>query len=69
MSRQGFIDVDPRKVAARRLPVPVVLPADIPSPDQALVIGYVGKRGGRELIREDLAARGYIEGRDFLMAA
>lgn len=66
---QGFIDIDPRKVAARRLPVPVVLPADIPSPDQALVIGYVGKRGGRELIREDLAARGYIEGRDFLMAA
>lgn len=65
----GFIDIDPRKAAAGRLPIPVVLPLDMPSAERAFVVGYVGKRGARELIRNDLATRGYVEGRDFLMAA
>ena len=35
----------------------------------ALVLGYVGKRGAREVARGHLEPRGFKEGRDFLFAA
>jgi glycosyltransferase involved in cell wall biosynthesis len=65
----GYIDIDAKKSRASLNGRPVVLPEQIPPPHQALVLGYVAKRGARELIRENLEQRGYFEGRDFYMAA
>ncbi len=67
----GFIDIDPKKQtrALGGTGLPVLAPAEIPAPAAAFVLGYVGSRGARELIRAALRARGYEEGRDFLMGA
>lgn len=67
----GYIDIDPKK-AGRALGgtgVPVIAPAEIPPPEEAFVLGYVGTRGARELHRAELTRRGFVEGRDFLMCA
>jgi glycosyltransferase involved in cell wall biosynthesis len=65
----GYIDIDPAKVRRQRLPVPVLMPEEMPGPGTAFVLGYVGNRGARELIRAALSDRGFIDGADFLMAA
>ena len=65
----GYVDIDPRKTGKRVGGVPVIGPEALPQPGRAFVLGYVGSRGARELIRAELARRGYSEGRDFLMCA
>lgn len=65
----GYVDIDPAKCLPGRQKRPAVLPQQLPPPDQALVVSYVGKRGARTLIRDFLNAHGFVEGRDFLMAA
>lgn len=64
----GYIDVDAKKQG--RLGgtgAPVIGPGALPAPGEITVLGYVAKRGVRELCREELRARGYAEGRDFWM--
>ena len=41
----------------------------LPLPGEVFVLGYVSAWGARELIRDALTRRGYVEGDDFLMAA
>lgn len=65
----GYIDIDPAKTRASRLPVPVLPPDAMPGPDDSFVLGYVGNRGARDLVRSRLVSRGFTEGSDFLMAA
>jgi len=67
----GYIDVDAKKTtpALGGTGVPVIAPADLPPPGKIFVLGYVSSRGAREHIRAELRARGYVEGRDFLMCA
>jgi glycosyltransferase involved in cell wall biosynthesis len=67
----GYIDVDAKKAtrAIGGTGLPVVGPAALPPPGEWFVLGYVSSRGARELIRAELRARGYVEGRDFLMCA
>lgn len=67
----GYIDVDAKKTtpALGGSGPPVIGPAGLPEPGRCLVLGYVASRGARELIRAALRARGYAEGRDFLMCA
>jgi len=65
----GYIDVDARKIGTRVAGVPVIAPESIPPREACFVIGAVGVRGARELIRADLAARGGVEGADFIFAA
>ena len=71
MRAAGFIDIDPKKQtrALGGTGLPVLAPTEIPAPAAAFVLGYVGSRGARELIRAALRARGHEEGRDFLMGA
>lgn len=66
----AYVDIDPRKVG-RVLPggQPVVSPAQLPSPAQAFILGYVSNPGARDLIRGRLGTAGFVEGQDFLMAA
>lgn len=65
----GYIDIDPKKQMRRFRNRPVIGPEALPPPNDVFVLGYVSKRGARELIRARLADAGYAEGRDFLMAA
>lgn len=69
MRIDGFVDVDPRKhgrvIQGRR----VIAPVEIPSPRDVVVLGYVAKRGARELARSTLNGHGFVEGRDAWMAA
>jgi len=75
LTRLGFaveqaIDIDPRKIG-RRLgnTVPVRSPDDALSRRGGPVLGAVGSRGARELIRRRLVRAGIEEGRDFLFLA
>ncbi len=69
LSPEGFVDVDPHKWGRHRDGRWVVGPDRLPSPAQAVVLVHVGRLGARELIRAHLAAAGYVEARDFWVAA
>jgi len=66
---EGFIDVDPKKANRHRDGRRVVMAGDLPERGAAFVIVGVANRGARELIAAHLTERGWIEGRDFLLAA
>lgn len=66
---RGFIDVDPKKWGRHRDGRTVMGPQAVPEPERVMIVGLVPKRGARELIRTQLPARRYVEGRDFWMAA
>ena len=65
----GFIDVDPNKVGGQRDGRPVRMHDDLPDKQQAFIIVGVAKRGVREEIQQLLDDAGWIEGRDYLLAA
>lgn len=62
-----FVDIDPRKIGHVRRGVRVVGREDV-TRDHLIVVA-VGTRGARDLVRLDLTARGFVEGRDFIAAA
>ena len=67
----GYIDVDAKKTG-RGLGgtgVPVLAEGALPPPGNIFVLSYVTTRGARDYNRGQLTARGYVEGRDFLMCA
>jgi glycosyltransferase involved in cell wall biosynthesis len=65
----GYIDVDAKKTGKKVGGVPVVPPEQLPLRETSFVLGYVGTRGARDLIRAALVKSGRSEGRDFLMCA
>lgn len=65
----GFIDIDPKKTGRQKLGQRIHEESELPSKDDAFVIVCVGTRGARQIIREKLRARGFVEQRDFLCAA
>lgn len=65
----GFVDIDPRKIGQTVGGLVVRSPDDLPARCDAFVIGGVGARGARALIRERLEGSGFAEGEDFLLAA
>lgn len=67
----GYVDVDEKKWtrAIGGTGRPVIGPGELPAAERAVVLGYVAKRGARELIRAALRGAGRVEGRDFFMAA
>lgn len=69
LTPQGFIDVDRKKWGRHRDGRQVVGPDQLPAPDRALVLVHVGRWGARELIRAHLTAAGFVETRDFWVAA
>ena len=67
----GYVDVDVKKTG-RGLGgtgAPVIAADALPPPGGIFVLSYVTTRGARDYNREKLLARGYIEGRDFLLCA
>lgn len=67
----GYVDVDAKKLthAIGGTGAPVIGPSGLPEPGEIFVLVYVGARGAREQIEGELRARGYREGRDFLLCA
>ncbi len=62
-----FVDIDPRKIGRRRRGAPIVASEHVTR--EHTVVVAVGVRGARDLVRAELASRGFIEGRDFLCGA
>lgn len=64
------IDIDPRKIG-RRLGnrIPVRAPADALARRRGCVLGAVGSRGSRAIIRPQLLRAGLVEGVDFVFVA
>ena len=67
----GYIDVDAKKTGRGigGTGLPVIAPDGLPPPGGIFVLSYVTTRGAREYNRAELVARGYVEGRDFLLCA
>lgn len=65
----GFIDVDETKRGAHRDGRVVRMADELPERDTSFILAGVGTRGAREAICEHLMQHGWIEGRDFLLAA
>jgi glycosyltransferase involved in cell wall biosynthesis len=65
----GFIDIDPRKIGRLIQGRPVVSPAQLPPAGTAVIVSTVASRGAGDVIRDELARAGRIEGRDFWIAA
>jgi glycosyltransferase involved in cell wall biosynthesis len=63
-----FVDVDPRKVGSVARGAPILAPRALARGEHTVVVA-VGARGAREEVRTELAARGFVEGDDFLCAA
>jgi len=63
-----FVDVDPKKIGGVARGAPIVAPDALRAGDET-VVAAVGNRGARGLIREDLDARGFVEGEDYRAAA
>jgi glycosyltransferase involved in cell wall biosynthesis len=64
-----YVDIDPRKIGQRIHGRPVLGEDQLPRPEEAFVVSYVGSRGAREDIRLRLATRGFREGVHFAMGA
>lgn len=67
----GYIDVDAKKIspALGGAGLPVISFTALPHPGEIFVLSYVSTRGARDFNRGELLARGYREGRDFLLCA
>ncbi|GAB5561952.1 MAG: glycosyltransferase family A protein [Synoicihabitans sp.] len=65
----GYLDLDPRKIGQSFGGRPVISPDDLPSSREAMVVSYLGKRGARQAVQNDLLGRGFIEGVDFWLCA
>jgi glycosyltransferase involved in cell wall biosynthesis len=68
LSTDLFIDIDPRKIGRRAQGALIVPPSDLPRGRYTVVVA-VAARGARDLVREDLRRRGFVEGDDFVCAS
>ncbi len=65
----SYLDLDPKKIGQMIQGKPVLSPDDLPPPEEAVVLSYVGSRGARKAVQEDLHRRGFKEGLDFWLCA
>ncbi|WP_028572452.1 glycosyltransferase [Desulfonatronum lacustre] len=65
----AWLDIDPCKINRRVAGRPVIHRDEAPSPGRAFLVSYVAGHGGAEDIEHFLRGRGYLPGRDYLLAA
>lgn len=65
----AYIDIDPRKIGHVIHGIPVLHRDEIPGPGQCFAVSYVGSHGADQDIGDFLQARGFLPGRDFILAA
>ncbi|MBI9110896.1 glycosyltransferase family 2 protein [Maridesulfovibrio ferrireducens] len=63
-----FVDVDPRKVGKKIQGRLVIHRNDLPPPGEVFLLSYVASRGARSEVSQFLEARGYVMGKDYLLA-
>ncbi|MDB5099333.1 MAG: epsE 1 [Cyanobacteria bacterium RYN_339] len=63
----AYVDVDPRRRISRDVPIRYY--QEVRSPAQGFIVSYAGRRGAHEFVRTHLTSCGFLEGRDFLLAA
>jgi GT2 family glycosyltransferase len=68
LAAELFIDIDPRKIGRRAQGALIVPPSDLTRGHYTVVVA-VAARGARDLVRENLCRRGFVEGDDFLCAS
>jgi glycosyltransferase involved in cell wall biosynthesis len=66
---ERFVELSPRKVGQRIHGAPVVRPEALGPPPEGHLLACVAAKGARDDIREWLAARGWLEVRDFTCVA
>ncbi|MDD4951460.1 MAG: glycosyltransferase, partial [Desulfovibrionaceae bacterium] len=66
---EAYVDIDPRKVGRPVHARPVVHRDHLPEPGRVFVVSYVASLGARAEICAHLKSRGYVPGRDFVLAA
>lgn len=66
---EGFIDIDPKKANTHRDGRRVVMAKALPTRHEAFILVGVGNRGASSAIAAHLSGKGWVEGRDFLLAA
>ena len=66
---QGFIDIDPKKIGEHRDGRSVIAPDQIPESPRPFIMIGVGNRGAAGLVADNLLAKGWMEGVDFLLCA
>jgi glycosyltransferase involved in cell wall biosynthesis len=64
----SFVDIDPRKIGRIARGVRITSPDALVRGERTVVVA-VGAQGARQLVRDHLAARGFVEGLDFVCAA
>lgn len=64
----AWIDIDPDKIGRTARDAPIC-DASMLDPERCFVLGAVASRGARELIRDALRERGFVEDRDAIFAA
>jgi len=64
-----FIDIDPKKIGGRLKEAPVCDPSVLEVGPQDPLLVVVGVKGARQLIRNYLDARGWVEHRDYVCLA
>lgn len=65
----GFVDVNPAKTGQVLAGLPVRSHDDLPERESSFLLAGVGARGARQEIADYLTARGWLEGRDYLLVA
>ncbi len=65
---EAFVDVDPRKVGGTKRGRPVLPVEAVEGPGRWSALGAVRREDARAHLRAELGARGWVEGRDFLLA-
>ena len=66
---EAFVELDPGKIGQNIHGAIAILPQELPRLRGMPVLVAVGKEGARELIRSDLAALEFVEGRDYWCVA
>lgn len=69
ISFDGYVDIDPALEGRLAYGKPIRAPGGLAGPADGFVVSLVSVRGAGELIRGWLGEKGFVEGRDFLLAA
>lgn len=66
---EAWVDIDPKKIGKLYGGIPVIPRAELPNPGACFVLSYVASRDAHHSIMEYLEGRGFLAGRDCLLAA
>ncbi|TVM16361.1 glycosyltransferase family 2 protein [Oceanidesulfovibrio indonesiensis] len=69
VSIEAYVDIDPRKVGKAVHGRPVIHRDELGGPGSRFAVSYVASRGAASDIEEFLQARGWVAGRDYILAA